>query len=65
MAQHGGNECGGENVDDKSCNLLEEARREVADQNAKIADLLKQLNPRKYDSTKPVYLEFQPLKLFC
>ena len=53
IAQHGGDECEGENFDDKSCNLLEEARREVADQNAKIADLLKQLNPREcYNKTR-------------
>ena len=49
VAQHGGDECDGQTVDDKSCNLLEEARLEAAQQKIKIADLKKQLGHSKND----------------
>jgi len=43
VAQFGGEECPGEATSDKSCNVLEETRREVAEQKAEIEDLKRQL----------------------
>ena len=52
MAQHGGDECEGQTVDDKSCNLLQEARLEAAQQKIRIADLMKELGQSEEDIFK-------------
>ena len=43
VAQYGGDNCTGEPMDDKSCNVLEETKLVVAQQQAKIEDLKRQI----------------------
>ena len=47
VAEYNGKECPGEPTDDKVCNVLEETRREVAEQKARIEELENELNPRE------------------